>query len=186
MTTIKKRRAKAPAPAFDLQQVVERFTEFRRLKRAEAEAKSQHERIRDELMPLLEQHGRAHGETGAHQAIDLPEPVDGLVRLVRRANVSAYFDLDAAEALAEEKGILPEVQTVTLRMEGIPATQLDALQKALKKAGLEDFAPVLIDVRVEQDKVYAAHARDPKVITEADLDRLLVEETKFSFFPEKA
>lgn len=183
MTTV--RRRKTARPQLDMTRVVESFRAFRQAKNAEAQAKSTYEKLRDEaLMPVVEQFGAAHGETGVHRAIELPEPIDGFVRLVRRANTSESFDIDAAEKLAADKGILEEVQTVSLRMDGIPATMLGKLRELIAGTGLEDFAPVLVDVRLDQDKVYAAHARGQ--VTAEELDGLIITETRYSFFPEKA
>lgn len=183
MTTV--RRRKTSAPKLDMTKVVESFRRFREAKNAEAQAKSTYEKLRDEaLMPVVEQFGQAWGETGVHRAIELPAPVDGFVRLVRRANTSESFDVDAAEKLVDEKGILHECQTVSVRMDGIPGDMLASLQQALEEAGLDRYAPVLIDVRLDQDKVYAAHARGH--VTAEELDELIITETKYSFFPEKA
>jgi hypothetical protein len=185
VTTVKRRRK--AADQVDLAPVIASFKEFRQHKNAEAAAKRGYEQLRDKvLMPVLERFGQPWGETGAHRAIELPEEVDGFVRIVRRANTSREFDLDAAEKLCADKGVLEQVQTVNVRMTGIPATKLAELRAALEEAGLEDFAPVLIDTKLEQDLVYALHQRDRDLITAAELDELIVEETRYSFFPERA
>lgn len=180
MTTVKRRTT-----PLDMGKVVRDFADFRKAKNAESVAKTVHERLRDRaLMPLLERFGKPHGEHGQHLAIELPEDVDGFVRLVRRTNMREEFDLDAAEVLVESKGILRECQTVSVRMDGIPATELEKLRKAIEAAGLEQYAPVLVDVRLDQDKVYAAHAR--KLIDADELDKLIVSTPTYSFFPERA
>lgn len=188
MTTVKRRPRAATKPKLDVPKLVQTFAEFRRLKVAESTAKSQHEKLRDsELMPALEAYGRAHGETGAHLAIDLPEPVDGFVRLVRRANVSRLFDIEAAEKLAADKGVLDEVQqttfTLTVRAEDAAAVRkaITALQSGSKVGDLE----LAERTELVQDALYALHQRDRDLITEAELDALIVEDVKYAFFPEK-
>ncbi len=184
MTTVRRRSSGAATP-LDLKKVVRDFADFREAKRAESAAKRVHESLRDRaLMPLLERYGKPHGEKGAHLAIELPEEIDGFVRLVRRTNNREAFDVDAAEVLVEEKGILRECQTVSVRMDGIPGNLLEALRTAIDEADLERFAPVLVDVRLDQDKVYAAHARGQ--VTAEELDKLIINEPIYSFFPEKA
>ena len=184
MTTITRRTKKGP----DVTALVTAFTEFRRLKRAETESKKQHETLRDDvLMPALVQFGQAHGEKGQHLAIELPEPVDGLVRLVRRANVSTSIDVDAAEALATDRGFLKDIQagTVTFSFTGTPA-QARKVATALRTAGVEEHAPVLEAVRFSQDRLYAFHQEHRDKLTESDMDDLIVDEITYSFFPERS
>lgn len=185
MTTVKPRKKPASRRrTLDMALVVEAFTAFRAAKRQEAESKTKAEQLRDTLMPVLEAHGQAHGETGAHQAIVLPEPVDGYVRLVRRANVSRLLDVDAAEKLCADKDVLGEVQTASLTLTGISTDDLDRLRALVPK--LEKFGEVKLDVAFDQDKLYALHQRDRDLITEAELDALIVEETRYSFHPERS
>lgn len=187
MTTVRRRSSavskttKGP----DLGALVKSFTEFRRLKVAETAAKQQHEKLRDEeLMPALVAHGQPHGEQGQHLALELPEPIDGFVRIVRRRNVSTSLDIDAAEALAEEKGVLQEVQTGSIRVDGIPADKLAGLEKLI--AQLEKVGTVDVKVELDQDKLFAVHQADRERITEAELDKLFVEDVRYSFVPEKS
>lgn len=188
MTVVKRRSsASKKKPTLNMALVIEGFRGFRAAKNTEATAKATAEELRDKLLPVVETFGVAHGEHGQHQAIELPEPVDGYVRLVRRKNVSQFFDLDAAERLAADKGVLEDVQTtsITLTFAGT-AAEAHELMRVLKHNDVESMgAAIVADVRVEQEKVYALHQRQPKVITAGDLDKLLVDDVKFSFHPEK-
>ena len=184
MTTITRRTKKGP----DVPALVTAFTEFRRLKRAEAESKKQHEALRDDvLMPALVKFGHDHGEHAQHLAIELPEPIDGLVRLVRRANTSTSIDVDAAEALAMSRGFLTDIQvgTVNFSFTGTPA-QAKKVAAALRAAGAEEHAPVLGTVRFDQDRMYAYHQSHRDKLTESDIDGLIVDHVTYSFFPEKS
>lgn len=181
-----KKAAAAAKPKLDLGALVQKFAEFREAKNAEVIAKAQAERLRDnDLMPALIEYGEKHGEKGAHLAIELPEPVDGFVRMVRRANTSRLLDIDAAEELLEEKGILAECQTITVTIPDISGTQAAALEAALKKAKLDQFGVVQVATRFSQDAMYAYHQKHRDVLTEEEIDDLIVEETSYSFFPEK-
>lgn len=183
MTTVRKRQPRAGGP--DVTKLATSFKDFRKLKNIEATAKKEHEALRDQLfMPDLEKHGRPHGENGAHRAIDLPEPVDGYVRLVRRANISSQLDLDAAEKLCADRGVLDEVQSTTITVTGISNADLAALQTVLRK--LEKIGTVEQRTDFDQDKLYALHQRDRELITEQELDDLLVEDVRYSFHPEKS
>ena len=187
MTTVTRRTPRKKRGP-DITELAAAFAEFRRLKNAETEAKRQHEKLRDDvLMPALVEYGEPHGEKGQHLAIPLPEPIDGLVRLVRRANTSTYIDVDKAEELATALGVLDEVQagTVTFTYTGTPA-EAEKVAKALRKAGVEEHAPVLEHVAFSQDRLYAFHQANRDVITEQDIDDLLVTEVKYAFFPERS
>lgn len=189
MTTVSRRsrRRSAPEkPKIDIQALVKSFTQFRAAKRAEADAKSTYEKIRDnDLMPALVAYGEAHGEKGQHLAIDLPEEVDGFVRLVRRANTSHLLDVDKAEEMLAKKGILAECQTLSVVIPDIPGTMLEELETALKKAKLERFGVVQVAQRFSQDAMMAYHQKNREELTEEEIDSLIVEETTYSFFPEK-
>lgn len=170
----------------DIQAIVKSFTEFRAAKRAETAAKNKYESLRDnELMPALVAYGQAHGDKGQHLAIDLPEEVDGFVRIVRRSNTSNLLDLDKAEKLLTEKGILAECQVISVVIPDIPGTMLAELEAALKKAKLERFGVVQVAQRFSQDAMMAYHQKNRDELTEDELDSLIVSETTYSFFPEK-
>lgn len=194
MTTVQRRRPKATRGP-DMTKIVSTFTRFRELKRAEKAAKEEYEALRDnELMPALIEYGQAHGDHGQHLAIELPEPVDGLVRLVRRANTSRYIDVDKAEALAEAGGFLEDVQVgeVAFRFTGTPeeARKVKAL---LEKAKVEQHGVLEYRERFDQDRMMAFHQAhrapakkgDKRFLSEDMIDSLVVEETAYSFFPEK-
>lgn len=191
MTAVSRRsRRSSPGeskpPKIDIQAIVKSFAEFRAAKRAETAAKTKYESLRDnELMPALVAYGEAHGDKGQHLAIDLPEEVDGFVRIVRRANTSRLLDLDKAEELMTEKGILAECQTVSVVIPDIPGTMLAELDAALKKAKLERFGVVQVAQRFSQDAMMAYHQKNRDELTEEEIDSLIVEETTYSFFPEK-
>lgn len=183
-----RRQAEPPAkkPKIDLQALVKSFTDFRAAKRAESAAKTTYEKIRDnDLMPALIAYGEAHGDKGQHLAIELPEEVDGFVRLVRRANTSNLLDIDKAEKLLEEKGILAECQTISVVIPDIPGTMLEELEAALKKAKLDRFGVVQVAQRFSQDAMMAYHQKNREKLTEEELDSLIVTETTYSFWPEK-
>lgn len=185
--TVVKRRKGVKQPVLDMKLVIDGFKAFRAARTTEATAKTTAEQLRDQLMPLLETFGQAHGETGVHRALDLPEPIDGFVRIVRRSNTSQYFDIDAAQALCAKKKVLDDVQTttITLSFSGT-AAEAQRVMDAVEDAGLEKMGcTVDAVVYLEQDKVYALHQKSPEVITEADLDSLLVDDVKYSFVPEK-
>lgn len=185
MTTVKKKRAKAAA-APDLGDLVAKFASFRAQKDLEAAAKKEHEKLRDEvLMPALVKFGQPHGERNVHLAIELPEPVGGFRRLVRRANTSRLLDIDAAEALLKSKGILQEAQTITITVTGIPGNSLAEAEAFAEEFGDMEGVTAKVDVRFDQDKLYALHQRDRDTVTEAELDGLIVKETTYAFFPEK-
>lgn len=198
MTAVPRRRpAKPKGP--DLASLAEKFRKYRQLRNAESLAKSEHEKMRDEdFMPVLEKVGVAHGEHGQHQAIELPEPIDGFVRLVRRANVSRYINVDKAEELAQHRGFLEDIQsgTVSFTFTGTPA-EAHKLAERLREQGAEEFAPIHESVAFDQDRLMAFHQqhRAPEAprgkgamryITEAELDGLFEEDTRYSFFPEKS
>lgn len=186
MTTVQKPRSRRRAAGeAALAPVFEAFSRFRELKKAEALAKQGHETLRDEkLMPALEKYGEAHGENGQHLAIPLPEPIDGFTRLVRRANTSTYINIDRAEALAEERGFLPHIQTTTVTVR-VPAERLPAMAKLIasleKLEGAEVFTTTLFD----QDRLYAYHQAHRDQLTEQEMDSLLDSDTRYSFHPEK-
>lgn len=214
MTAVKRRSASSPPSAkttrkkqLDLAALAETFRKFRTLKTTEAEAKKQHEELRDEeLVPALVEFGEAHGDRGQHLAIELPEEIDGFVRLVRRANQTTLLDLDAAEALMTDKGILTDVQTGAIAITGIPADVMDELVEAitvlLKDTEVVD-ATLASRVAFDQDKMMAYHqahrdedaakqtakARGKRkpgpLLTETEVDKLFVTETSYSFWPEK-
>lgn len=185
MTTVKKKRKAAAAP--DLGDLVAKFVKFRANKDLEAAAKKAHEKLRDEeLMPALVQFGQPHGEKNVHLAIELPHPVAGFRRLVRRANTTRLLDIDAAEALLRSKGLLQEVQTITITVTGLPGNSLVQAEEFAREFGGMDEVTVKVDVRFDQDKLYALHQRDRGALTEAELDGLIVSNTTYAFFPEKA
>lgn len=189
MTTIQRRPKKtASAPAkVDIKALVEAFTAFRRAKNTEATSKKEAERLRDEdLMPALIKHGHVHGEQGKHLAIELPEPIDGFTRLVRRANTSRLLDVEAAETLLEKKGVLEQAQQATLIVSGVPAEKLEEFRRAIEKAKLETFGSVAVDVQFSQERMMAYHQQNRDKLTEKELDSLIIEETTYSFFPEKS
>ena len=190
MTAVPRRRpakrGAAAKPKLSLDALVESFTAFRAAKTQEAEAKKTAEQLRDEtLMPALIEYGEAHGEKGVHLAIELPEPVDGYVRLVRRANTSRLLDVDAAEALLKGKGVLEECQITTVVIH-VPTSQRDALETALSKVKVDKLGGSLVsETRFSQDAMYAYHQTHRDDLTETEIDGLIVEETSYSFFPER-
>lgn len=211
MTTVRRRATAAKTPTkkkFDPAEIAATFTEFRRLKTAEAVAKEGHEKLRDEkLMPALIQFGEAWGEKGQHLAIELPEPIDGFTRIVRRTNVSRVLDIDAAEALLEKKGVLAEAQVATIRIDNIPGTVIDEVMEALAKIKLEKNFGLLpaLDISFSQDGMYAIYQRQrqelqeridagervsaaekKKYLTEEELDALIEETETYSLNPEKS
>lgn len=196
------RRSTATAP-----KIVTAFRDFRAAKNAEADAKAKHERLRDEvLMPALKAAGKAHGERGQHLAIDLPEAIDGFVRLVRRANESRAIDIDAAEKLLKKKGVLEKCQLASVSITGITADQLDELLADLAKLKIERKYGVvpMSHTAFSQEAMYAIYQRQRqelqeredkgdritaierrKYLTEEELDGLIVTDTTYSFHPEK-
>lgn len=194
MTTVQRRRPGARKGP-DMDKIVKHFTRFRELKRAEKAAKEEHERLRDEeLMPALIEYGQAHGEKGQHLAIELPEPVDGLTRLVRRANTSHYVDVDKAEEMAKKGGYLEDIQVGVVQFQFVGTPEEASVVRALlEKAKVEKYAPIQHAERFDQDRLMAFHQThreptrkgDKKVLTEDQLDSLMVEETTYSFFPER-
>lgn len=209
MTRVPRRTTAPKTPSktkFDPQSVVKTFAEFRRLKTVEALAKVAHEKLRDDkLMPDLLKFGEPYGEKGQHLAIELPEEIDGFVRLVRRANVSRLLDIDAAEALLKKKGVLEECQTGTITIRDIPGAIIDDVVDAIAKLKLEKrgLLPTL-DVAFSQDAMYAVYQRQrqelqeridageritatekKKYLTEDELDALVEETVTYSLNPEK-
>lgn len=198
---------KTPAKAYDPAPLAKIFADFRKQKNAAEAAVIEANRLRDEeLMPALIKHGEAYGETGAHLAIELPEEIDGFVRLVRRANTSRLIDIDAAEKLLKKKGVLDQAKIVTVTITGVPATQLEELSAAIEKLRLERKFGVLPDISThfDQTAMYAIHQRHrqelqdreeagdkigvrerSKYLTEEELDGLVVTETTYSFHPSK-
>lgn len=206
-TTVVRRPKKAAptkAPEVPITELVEAFSAFRAAKNAEAAGKKKAEDLRDEtLLPALVKHGVAHGEKGVHLAIELPEPVDGFVRIVRRANTSRFLDVDKAEKLLADKGVLEECQTIQVSIAGIGGTQLKKLKKLLEDSGLGELGDINIAVGFDQDRMMAYHqlhrddetaketaknvgARKPRpTLTAEELDALIVTETSYAFFPER-
>ena len=187
MTVVSRRGGASKKPALNMKLVIESFTKFRTAKNDEVAAKATHESLRDTLLPLVEAFGTAHGEHGQHQSIELPEAVDGFVRIVRRANVSELFDLDLGEKLAVKSGVLEDVQTtsITVTFAGT-AAEAKLVMDAIETAKIEAMgATVTANVKVEQDKFYALHQRNRDLITAADLESCIVREIKHSFFPER-
>lgn len=197
-----------PVPKAQVNKVVKAFTAFRKAKNAAADATKTADELKVEtLLPALVEYGRAHGEKGQHLAIELPEAVDGFGVLVRRANVSRLLDIDKAEKMAEEKGVLPQVQLGVIGIR-LPATELPGLLRAIKAVVKEKELGKIADVQSQamfsQDALMAYHQqhRDEEtaketakkagkrkpgpVISEAEIDALIVEETTYSFHPEKA
>lgn len=201
MTKVPRRTA---APAV---KILKAFADFREAKNLEATAKATHEKLRDDvLMPALKAAGKAHGEKGQHLAIDLPEPIDGFVRLVRRTNESRAIDVDAAEAMLKKKGVLDQCQLSTITISGVTGDIVDELLETLAKLKLEQKYGVLptCHTTFSQEAMYAIYQRQrqelealeaagkkigvrerSKYITEAELDGLIVTETTYSFHPEK-
>jgi hypothetical protein len=187
-TVVRRKPSKTPRKAgLDITGIADTFRRFRELRTAADLAKQQHEKLRDEeLMPALISYGQAHGEKGQHLAIDLPEEIDGFVRLVRRANTSRFIDVDKAETLAKAGKYLSEIQAgrVVFAFEGTPA-EAKKVAKILKDAGVEDFAPIQTAEAFSQERLMAYHQKHRDKLTEKQLDSLFVEETTYSFFPER-
>ncbi len=197
--------AAGTAKAADVRRISKHFVNFRKQKNLAAAATTEAERLRDkELMPALVEYGTAHGEKGVHLAIDLPEPVDGFVRIVRRSNTSTFVDVDAAEKMLKRKGVLQEAQMTTVVIT-VPATDSEELLTSLEKLKLEKKFGTLpqVETSFSQEAMYALHQRHraeieertkagekigvralSKYLLEDDIDGLLKSETRYSFNPE--
>jgi hypothetical protein len=187
--------------------LVEAFRTFRDAKNLAETNVAIANRLRDEvIMPGLKATGTAHGEQGQHLAIDLPEPIDGFTRLVRRANKSRAVDIDAAEKMLKKKGVFEQTQSASVTITGITADRLEELLTDLAKLKLEKKYGVLPQSQTSfsQELMYAVYQRQRqelqeredkgeklgvrernKYISEADLDALIVTDTTYSFHPEK-
>lgn len=197
---------KGPTKA-QVAKVATAFAKFRKAKNAEAAAKQIADELKTEsLLPALVDYGQRHGDKGQHLAIELPEPIDGYGVLVRRTNVSRLLDVDKAEELATEKGILPEVQVGLIAIK-VPASEhaglLRAIKAVVKERELGKVAEVQAATQFSQDALMAYHQqhRDEETaletarkagkrkakptLTEAEVDALIVEEKTYSFHPEK-
>jgi hypothetical protein len=135
---------------------------------------------RDVLMPLIQQYGVPYGDQSQHLAILLDEPILGKTAIVRQSRVVQSVDVDKAEKIATRKGVLDKVQTLSVSLDGIPAEKADALDAALKAAGLEQFADVIVRREFSQDRFYALHQTDKSAITEKDIDSILVDTVSYS------
>lgn len=198
MTVVKTRgvlkNAKPSAPAsptkLDLAALIESFVAFRAAKDSESVAKTTHETLRDRvLMPAITTFGHTWGDQEQHQAIEFPAPVAGFIRLVRRANVSRSFNVEAARALVKRLKIEEEVSRtqVTLTWEGSPQAGEALAAKIRKAAGLSDDDETLtVHTDVSQDLLWAYHLKNKTRVTEKHLDGLIIEDTRYSFVPEKA
>ena len=186
MTTIvRKRTAKTDAPPkltpSVLRKVASAFAQHRLAKSQIKALTEVSNELRDvDLLPLIETYGAPHGTNGQHLAIELDPPVDGQRFVVRERRVSSSIDVDKAEGIAKRKGVLDKVQVCSVSLTGIPAEKRDALEAALDAAGLSEFADVVLRTEFSQERFYALHQSDRTVITERDIDKILVETESFS------
>lgn len=188
-TVIRRRTGKTEKPKLTPRvksKIANAFMDNRKLKADAAEATKAADKLRDnDLLPDIEAYGEPYGDQGQHRAIVLDDEVDGYNAVVRQRNVSRGVDVDKAEALAERKGVLPQVQTCTLSLTDIPGERYDALLKALETAGLEAFGDVVVRREFSQDRLYAYHQQHRDVITPRDLDKIIVETESFSLVARK-
>lgn len=188
MTTVTRRKPRATTPTktrLSPAKLRELYAEHKRAKDAATAANAVAESTKKTLMAELEANGVAHGEKGQHLAIALPEPVDGITTLVRRANKSTYINVDKAEALATEGGYLEHIQAgrVVLTFEGTPA-EARALARKIRKAALVEEDQVSVDIAFSQERLMAYHQRHRDVLTEDMLDGLYETDVRYSFNPE--
>lgn len=188
-TVIRRRTAKVETPKTTSRirsKVATAFAENRRLKAESAEAAKAANLLRDDdLLPVIAKFGEPFGENGQHLVIVLDNDVDGYNAVVRQRNVSRKVDLDKAEALANRKGVLPQVQTCSLSIDGIPGERYDDLIKALAAAGLDTFGDAIVKRDIDENRFYAYQQRHRDVITDRDIDKLFVETESFSLVARK-
>jgi hypothetical protein len=185
VTTVKRRK---PTSKVDLAHLASIFAEHRRAKAAATAATAVANAKRDEITPIIEKFGTPHGDKGQHKVIELPEPVDGCTKLVRRANKSTFINVDRAEAMAQKGKFLEQIQEgrVTLMFAGDPRTARQVL-KQIKDSGLLEVDGVKVgaDQQFSQERLLAFHQRhrDTK-LTEKMLDSLYDTDITYSFNPE--
>lgn len=195
MSTPRSKPQSRKKPKLDMDGITKAFTVFRQAKNAEITAKAVHERLRDTaLMPAVAAFGHTYGDKGQHLAIDLPEEIDGFTRLVRRTKSSQFLNIDRAEALAAERGFLPQVQVTTVTITGVPAEKEGELLTLLEAADLGRFGLVQVRTAFDQERLYAFHQThrepttlgDAQYLTEGDMDSLLDTDVSYAFHPEKS
>lgn len=177
MATVQRRRQ----PAGEAERIKERFAEFRRLKREEADAKKGHEKIRDnDLLPYVQKHGTVDPETGS-QVVQLAEAVDGFSALQRQRRASPMFLIDKATALAKRKKILAQVSLVGLV---IPAEHEDAVRELLEELEIIDDCEIT-EPRLSQARFLAYHQENRTKLTVADVDSCKDIDVTWAFVPLK-
>lgn len=182
MTTVRRRTRK-----IDMEELKLLFAQQRDAKRAAAIETALANSLRDRITPIIERAGVAHGDKGQHLAIELPEPIDGCTRLVRRANSSTFINVDRAENLATRGKYLEEIQSgsLSLTFEGTPA-EVRKVKAVLRKMGALDVEGTVVNESqtFSQARLMAYHQRHPDVLTEKLLDGLYDTTTTHSFNPE--
>lgn len=165
--------------------VIEAFRKNRALKATEAEAKKEHEKLRDDvILPGVKALGAPHGEKSQHLAIALDQPIGGKTHIVRRANKSTWLNVDRTDALVAELGIEKDVcqSTITVTYTGGIA-YVEMLRRKLAADG--DLAPFIeVSTKVDQEMLYAYQQTHRDKMPDKVLDGLFDTDVKYTLVAE--